>query len=243
MKKDKQELVSIIIPSYNEKDNIKKTILKVVRHLTNVKINYEILVVDDKSKDGSIEIIRELCRNNKRIKLIIREKNPGFGYSLVDGSKASAGEIIIWLMADASDDLNTISAMIKKIEQGYDMIIGSRNVAGGSRGDQNKLKAFGSRQFSRLAKILFELPIYDITNAFRAFRKEIINKIRLENSGFAISPEFAIKAHLKGYRLAEVPTTYSERKEGKAKTRLFRMGIFYYYLLFKYWLTLRKNSK
>ena len=139
-------------------------------------------------------------------------------------------------MGDSSDNFDTIPVMIKKINEGYDMVIGSRNVSGGSRGKQNRLKAFGSKQYSALAKVLFRLPIYDITNAFRAFRKELIDKIELENGNFAVSPEFAIKAHVRGYKLAEVPTTYKDREVGEAKTKLFRMGLFYYKMLLKYWI-------
>jgi len=200
------------------------------------KIDYEILVVDDKSKDGTIEIVKKISSLDKRVKIIVRDSSPGFGSSLVDGSKKASGDIIIWTMADLSDDLNSIPKMIRKIEEGKDMVIASRNVSGGSRGDQNKLKAIGSTLFSRIARILFNLPVYDITNAFRAFRPELINQIKLENNNFAISPEFAIKAHLAGYKLAEVPTTYSERKIGEAKTKLFKMGLFYYKMLFRYWL-------
>lgn len=232
---NKNQIISFIVPCFNEKENIEKTILKLVNFSEKNGINYDILLVDDRSKDGTIEIIRNMQKRNKKIRLMVRPKNPGFGFSLIDGSKDALGEIVVWIMGDASDNLETVLLMIEKINSGEDMVIGSRNMRGGSRGDQNKLKAIGSNVFSRLARLLFGLPVYDITNAFRAFRKKLIFKIKLENNNFAISPEFAIKAHVHGFKIAEVPTTYNERKVGQAKTKLFKMGLFYYKMLFRYY--------
>lgn len=237
--KEKYEPVTFVMPTFNEKECIESSIKKLIITLKKYNIPYQILVVDDGSKDGTIQIVKNLASKNKNIKIIVRNKKAGFGFSLIDGSKQAKNKIIVWVMGDASDNFETIPLMLDKIAKGEDMVIGSRNMAGGSRGDQNKLKAIGSKFYSFLAKILFNLPVYDITNAFRAFRKKIIMNIDLENGNFAVSPEFAIKAHLAGFKIAEVPTTYNERKNGEAKTKLFKMGCYYYYLLFKYRLTLR----
>jgi len=233
---EKISKTSIIVPAFNEKEGIEKTLVDLSSLLNKNKINYEIIIVDDGSSDGTIDIVKRIALKNKNIKLKVRNENPGFGFSLIDGSKNSLGEIILWVMGDSSDDFNNIPIMINKINQGYDMVIGSRNVPGGSRGDQEILKAFGSKLYSSLAKILFNLPVYDITNAFRAFRKELINKVELENGDFSISPEFAIKSHVLGYKITEIPTSYIDRKVGEAKTKLFRMGAKYYRLLIKYWI-------
>lgn len=230
-----KDKISLIIPTFNEKENIGNTLISLSEFLEKNKINYEIIVVDDGSLDGTIEFVKKISSKNKKIKLIVRTQNPGFGFSLIDGSKNASGEIVIWIMGDLSDDFNNIPKMIKKINEGFDMVIGSRNISGGSRGDQSKLKAFGSEKYSALAKILFNLPVYDITNAFRAFKKELIHNVRLENGDFSISPEFAIKSHIAKYRLAEIPTVYKDRKHGEAKTKLFKMGAKYYFLLIKYW--------
>jgi dolichol-phosphate mannosyltransferase len=231
----KKQKISLIIPSYNEEEGIKETLKNIINYLKGKKIDYEIILVDDKSTDRTIEIIKKIAYKNKKIKVIIRNTCKGFGFSLIEGSKKASGGLICWIMGDSSDDFKTIPSMIDKINQGYDMVIGSKNISGGSRGDQNKLKAIGSTQYSTIAKFLFKLPVYDITNAFRIFKKEMINKISLENNNFAISPEFAIKAHIAKYKITEVPTVYKDRKFGEAKTKLFRMGMKYYFLLIKYW--------
>jgi len=233
---NKKQKISLIVPTYNEKENIENMLFTLSESLDKNKINYEIIVVDDKSTDGTIDIVNKLKSEIKGLKLMVRGRNPGFGYSLLDGSKEASGELICWVMADLSDDFEVIPKMMEIIDEGADMVIGSRNISGGSRGDQGKLKALGSAQFSAFAKILFKLPVYDITNAFRTFRKELINKIPLENNNFAISPEFALRAHVAGYKLAEIPVTYKDRNVGEAKTKLFSMGLKYYGLLIKYWL-------
>ncbi len=232
--KNKKKKISLIVPSFNEKDIIEKTIFDLVNSLNKNKIDYEIIIVDDNSKDGTIKLIHKLAKKNKKIKIIIRTQNPGFGFSLIEGTKKASEKIIVWVMSDLSDDFETIPKMIEKINQGFDIVIGSRNIKGGSSGDQHAIKAFSSRIYNFIARIFFKIPIYDITNAFRAFRKEVFSNIKLVRGDFAISPEFIIKAHLKGFKLGEVPITYKERQTGKAKMKLFKMGIIYYFLLLKY---------
>jgi dolichol-phosphate mannosyltransferase len=226
--------ISLIMPTFNEKENIEKAIFNLVNFLEINKLDYEIIIVDDNSTDGTIEIIKEIINKNNKIKIIIRKEKFGFGSALVDGTKEASNEIITWVMADSSDDLNTILKMINAIEVGGDIVIGSRNIKGASRGDQNVSKAVGSRIYSFIAKILFNLPVYDITNAFRTFRKKTFDNVVLKRNDFAISPEFSIKAHRAGFKLKEVPTTYNERKIGEAKTKLLRMGLLYFRLLFRY---------
>jgi len=160
---------------------------------------------------------------------MIRTNKCGFGSAMIDGTMVASKNLVAWVMGDLSDDFEAIPRMIDEINKGNaDMVIGSRNIPGSSRGDQGVLKAIGSTQFSRLAKFLFRLPVYDITNAFRTFKKEIINKVKLKHNDFYISPELALKAHIAGYKLGELPVIYKDRKVGTAKTKLFSMGSKYY---------------
>lgn len=223
--------ISIIIPLYNEEGNIVPLVESVDQLRKKQKWNCEIVLVNDNSKDKTAELADKLAKKYKKINVIHKKGNQGMGNTLILGTKRAKGGIIVWIMGDRSDDLNTIPKMIKKIEKGADVVFGSRYIRGGSSGDIDKFKAFASSGYTTFARVVFGLRVHDITNAFRAFRKEVFNKIKLDSGDFAISPEFAIKAHLKRFRLAEVPTTYSDRVSGQTKFNMFKMGLRYFSLV------------
>lgn len=225
--------ISIIIPAHNEKDNLRPLMDSVEKLRKKQKWDCEIVIVNDNSSDNTGEIAAELSKKFKKIQVINRKGNRGMGNALKEGTKKAKGNIIVWIMGDRSDELSIIPKMVRMIEQGNDVVFGSRYVSGGSSGDLDKFKAFSSSGYTTLARIVFGIKVHDITNAFRAFRKEIFGELKIESGDFAISPEFAIKAHLKGYKLAEVPTTYSDRKAGHTKFKMFKMGA-RYLSLFKY---------
>ncbi|MBS1266583.1 MAG: Glycosyltransferase AglD [Candidatus Woesearchaeota archaeon] len=223
--------VSLVVPAFNEESNLKPLVKDIQGMTKKHKLDYEIILVNDNSSDSTLEIIDKLAKA-KRVQAVHRIKgHNGMGNALIDGTKKAKGDIIVWVMADRSDNLETIPKMIKKIKQGNDMVFGSRYIPGGSSGDLDKTKALASSGYSRLAKFFFGLRVNDITNAFRAFKKSVFNKIKLDSGDFAISPEFAIKAHLRGFRLTEVPTTYSNRIAGKTKFKMMKMGLKYLSLL------------
>jgi hypothetical protein len=136
-------------------------------------------------------------------------------------------------MGDLADDTSTYADIVQELKSGSDMVFGSRYMPGGSRGNLDPFKAFFSSWGTMLAKLLFGVPVHDITNAFRGFKRNVFEKIKLDSPGFAISPEFAIKAHLKGFKLGEVPTIYTNRIEGVSSFKLFRMIRSYLGLYFK----------
>lgn len=225
--------ISIVIPAHNEQENISKLLDNLVKLKSSPK-NFEIIVVDDNSSDKTRMIATNYSKKCKNIKVLHRGKGiNGMGAALKDGTKAAKGKYIVWVMGDNSDDLTTIPKFIEKLRNGYDIVFGSRYMKGGSRGDLGALKAMLSAGYTYLAGLIFGIKIHDITNAFRAFKKEVFNNIKLESNDFAISPEFAIKSHLKGFKLGEVPTLYRDRKAGQPKFKLIKMGIAYC-KLFKY---------
>jgi hypothetical protein len=155
------------------------------------------------------------------------------GAALKEGTRSARGKYIVWVMGDNSDDLSTIPKFIRTLKNGADIVFGSRYMKGGSGGDLSVIKKILSAGYTIVTKTLFGLKVHDITNAFRGFRKEAYADISPQAADFSISPEFAIKAHLKGYRLEEVPTTYKNRKAGLEKFRMMKMGIVYAKLLWQ----------
>lgn len=225
--------LSIVIPSHNEERNIPSLIESLDSLRKREGGDCEIVIVNDNSTDSTGSVAESLSKKYKSITVIHRTSNPGMGNALKDGTSAARGRVIIWTMADKSDNPETFPKMIEKINSGYDMVFGSRYIKGGSRGDLAFHKALMSRGYSILAKIVFGLKVNDITNAFRCFRKKVFDSVKLDSGDFAISPEFAIKAHKAGFRLGEVPTGYTDRKEGKTTFKIMKMGP-RYLSMFKY---------
>lgn len=217
--------VSIVVPAHNEEENISL----LINDLLKLKDIWDELIIVDDSVDHTGEIADKFSKRFNEITVIHRKKGRGneMGLALREGTERASGDIVIWTMCDRSDDLNIIHEMIKKIEQGYDMVIGSRYAGKGSKGELSAHKAVLGRGYSLLSKAIFGIKVHDITNAFRVFRRSVFDDVNLESKDFAISPEFSIKAHLKGHRVGEVPTTYLQRKAGKSKFDLINTGVKY----------------
>lgn len=225
---------SIIIPAYNEEENLPPLLDEIINHAREKKWNYELIIVNDNSSDKTFEISNFYSNKYPEIRTIHRKSlRNGMGAALREGTMASKGKFVVWMMADRSDNLNTIPKILDKLNEGYDVVFASRYMKGGSRGDLDPVKAFLSSSYTIIARLIFGLELHDITNAFRGFRKNIFNSVIPECDDFTISPEFAIKAHLGRVKLGEVPTDYSTRKCGKSNFKIITM-MFKYMKLLKY---------
>jgi glycosyltransferase involved in cell wall biosynthesis len=223
--------ISFIIPFHNEEKNVGPMLEQVLSYAQKQPWDFEIIPVNDRSTDGTQKVLDMYERKSKQIKPVERKHEEAqlgntMGRALLEGSRKSQGEIIIWTMGDRADDPKTYGKIIEKINSGFDMVFGSRYMPGGTWGSLDPTKAFLSSRGTFLARFLFGITVHDITNAFRGFRRELL-AIPLESSGFAISPEFAIKAHMLGYALGEVPTVYHDRVEGVSSFKLWNMSVAY----------------
>ncbi len=224
--------ISFVVPFHNEEKNAGFMIECLAEYGTTKKWDFEIIPVNDRSTDGTQAVLEKYAKKYKFVRPLQRisdnvHTGNTMGLALLAGSKKASGEIIIWTMGDRSDDPQTYEKIVDKINEGYDMVIGSRYMLGGTWGSLDPTKAFLSSRGTLLARLLFAIPIHDITNAFRGFKKKLLTHITLESGGFAISPEFAIKTHLAGFKLGEVPTTYYERLEGVSNFKLWNMSLSY----------------
>lgn len=243
--------ISFVIPLHNEEKNARSSVERVISYCSRKRWNFEVIPVDDRSTDTTREVLQRLAKEQSVVKPVYRKQNQQqagntMGRALVEGTKRAKGTIIIWTMGDLADDRKTFGELIEKINDGHDMVFGSRYMTGGSRGNLEPLKAFLSSWGTILARLLFGIKVHDITNAFRAFKKEVFDTVPLTSDGFSISPEFAIRAHLAGFTLGEVPTTYTNRKEGVSSFKLLRMTRSYLQLYSTLFLesrgVLRKNT-
>ncbi len=219
--------IAFIIPFHNEESNVIPMIEQVVRYCKKNKWNFILIPVDDQSTDNTTKYLHEIEKKYTTVRPVYRIKNNQIqgntmGSALIEGTKKAQAEIIIWTMGDLADKPDTYGEIVKKLTEGYDLVFGSRYMPGGSRGNLDPTKAFMSSWGTILARFLFKIPVHDITNAFRGFKKEVFDNLQLESEGFSISPEFAIKAHLAGFKLGEVPTVYTNRIKGISSFKLFK---------------------
>jgi dolichol-phosphate mannosyltransferase len=212
-----KESILIVIPSYNEKENIENLINEILKQ--NNKI--DLLVVDDNSPDGTSEIVSKHKKLNKRVFLITRNKKDGRGGAVLDGFQFGLKsnkkyEYFFEMDADFSHAPNEIGDLLEKIDQ-YDMVIGSRYL--------RKSKIVGwpinRRIFSKLAniyaRVLLRIPISDYTNGYRLYRKEVLERLNfkaIKKSGYIVLSEVAFQVHLAGFRIGEVPTLFVNRQRG-----------------------------
>jgi len=226
---------------HNEEGNAAIILDRLMDGIKKWRDEYEILAVDDNSTDGTPRILKDYSSRCAPIAVVTKRDNKGgMGEALMEGMRWSSGEAIVWLMGDLSDDVGKIPEIIEKIREGYDIVFASRYMRGASSGDLGRLKAFLSSRFTVLAALLFGIKTHDITNAFRGFRKELVDTIKLESSDFAISPELAIKAHLLGYKSGEIACSYKSRIAGETNFKMFRM-VLKYLTLSKYRFYKRKD--
>lgn len=240
--------ISFVIPFHNEEKNAKPMIERVTEYAVTQKWNFEIIPVNDRSSDNTRQVLEDEAKKYKFVHPLHRvfdgkETGNTMGKALLEGSKKASGDIIIWTMGDGSDDVNTYGAIVEKTKQGFDLVFASRYMTGGTWGSLDPTKAFLSSRGTMLARFLFNVPVHDITNAFRGFKKELLKKITLESAGFAISPEFAIKTHLAGFTLGEVPTVYHDRVEGVSNFKLWHMTIEYLLVFLKLFIQKIVNPK
>ncbi|MDI6810226.1 MAG: flippase-like domain-containing protein [archaeon] len=224
--------ISCVVPAHNEEENLEKLIGRLIPILEShdTTKDYEIIMVNDNSTDNTPSIINALANENLRVKPVHRASTPGFGNAIKEGFKYAEGAIIIPVMGDLSDDPKDIPKLVEKIEEGYDIAYGSRFIKGGSVEDYPITKMFANRIFNNAVRFLFGIPHKDITNAFKAYKKEVLDAIgieHMESEGFDLTVEIPLKAHILGFKSAEVPVNWHGRVKGEAKLKLSENGFVY----------------
>jgi len=212
--------LSIVIPAYNEEESIAAVINEIE---SNVRIAHELIVVNDHSTDKTPLIVSELSHKYPGVRLVNNTNDKGFANAIKFGLKEAKNELVIPVMGDLCDDLNTLNSMIEKIESGFDVVCGSRYIKGGARIGGSKIKAFFSCSVGWSLFYLLGIPTHDVANAFKMYRKKVIDSINIEAKGFEISMELPLKAYYAGFKITEVPTVWREREKGKSSFKMFKL--------------------
>jgi len=201
--------ISVVLPAYNEEKNVPKIVAEVVETLQEITQDYEVIVVNDGSKDRTADVTRELSLQNPRIRLVAHEVNRGYGAAVHSGFYAATKELVFLTDADNQFDVSEISKLLPHIGDA-DLAIGYRV----HRQDPfiRKLNAFG---WCWLVNLLFGYTARDVDCAFKLFKREILDNITIESRGATFSAEFLVRAKRKGYTILEVPVTHRPRIAGR----------------------------
>jgi len=221
--------LTVIIPVFNEKATIEQIIKKVKK----VPVEKEIIVVDDGSTDGTVEILKEISEKDKNINIILKEKNEGKGSAIREGLKCVNGDVVVIQDADLEYEPTDWIGMLKVIdEKKADVVYGSRVLG------KNKKSSFvfylGGRMLSIITNFLYGAGITDEPTCYKMFRAEIIKSLNLKCRGFEFCPEVTAKIRKKGIKIYEVPIHYNPRSIKEGKKIKWKDGIIAIWTLIKY---------
>ncbi|WP_218963804.1 glycosyltransferase [Nostoc linckia] len=229
--------LSIVIPAYNEEDCIVQTVRTISTVLEQETIDYEILVVNDNSKDNTEQLLQQLNSENSKLRYINNYYPNGFGFAVRCGLENFTKDAVAVVMADSSDAPEDIISYYHKLQEGYDCVFGSRFIRGGKVIDYPTHKLIVNRLANLFIKILFGLKFNDTTNAFKIYRKEVIEGISpLVSHHFNLTVEMPLKAIVRGYSYTTIPITWRNRTTGVSKLKLKEMGSRYLFIVLFIWL-------
>ena len=210
--------ISIVIPAYNEKKCIGNTLEKIESYFKRKNLNFEIIVVDDGSKDNTEKVVRKFMKIYPEIRLIKHSKNKGKGGAVKTGVLASKGDLILFSDADLSTPIEEFEKLKKAIDQGYDIAIGSRGVKGAKvEVKQNLIRRLIGIAGSYLIRSIVTNKFKDTQCGFKMFKKDCGKKLfeNLKINGFAFDIEILYKAIKKNYNVKEVPVVWRNSPESK----------------------------
>jgi dolichol-phosphate mannosyltransferase len=229
--------LSVVIPAHNELGSITETLGGLAEALDRESIDYELLVVDDSSSDGTLELVRTLGADNPRIRGIVSHLPRGFGYTVRAGLERFEGDAVAIVMADASDSPADLVTYYRLLEEGYDCAFGSRFIRGAHVYDYPRLKLVLNRLSNLVIRVLFRHGYNDTTNAFKVYRREVIETAQpLLANHFNLTVELPLKAIVRGHSYAICPISWTNRKEGVSKLSLNEMGSRYLFIVLYVWL-------
>ena len=229
-------LYSIVIPAYNESRNILETVPGLAGALRGESIPFELVIVNDNSIDDTGEIVVKLQQDYPEINLVNNPMPGGFGRAIRYGLDNITGEVVAIVMADLSDRPEDVVQCYRTIEEGWDCVFGSRFTSGSKVTNYPPVKLIIQRIVNNAIRLLFVTPFNDMTNAFKVYRRPVIDDISpLKAAHFNITIELSLSALIRRYRIKQIPIGWEGRTWGQSNLKLRAMGRRYLATLLKLW--------
>jgi len=230
------KLLSVVVPARNEAGCVTSTINHLHDAFKDESIPHEIVVVDDGSTDDTWNILTQLSETIKELHPVQNKTPNGFGRAVIKGLDSMKGDAVVIMMADESDDSQDAIRYWNLLNDGYDCVFGSRFIKGGKVIDYPMLKLRINRLANLLIRWGFNIKLNDTTNAFKAYRKTVIDGCRpLIAPHFNLTVELPLKAIVRGYSWTVTPITWRNRQTGASKLKLKEMGNRYFFICAYVW--------
>jgi dolichol-phosphate mannosyltransferase len=229
--------LSLVIPAHNEAEGITTTLRAFSAKLRAEGIPFELVVVDDHSSDGTGQVLAQLQGELPELRRVENPRSGGFGHAVLAGLEAFTGDAVCIVMADASDEPGDVVTYYRRLLEGYDCVFGSRFVRGAKVVDYPGHKLLINRAANTFIRVLFGLPLNDVTNAFKCYRREVIQGCQpLLSKHFNLTVELPLKAIVRGYTYTVVPIRWYNRTTGVSKLKIKEMGSRYLFIVLYVWL-------
>ncbi len=224
--------LSVVIPAYNEEGSILETVTTLYETLKRENIEHEIVVINDKSDDNTLQILSSMKTSVPTLAYYTNEGPNGFGFAIRYGLENFSGDCVAIMMADLSDDpSDLVKFYLKMLEGNYDCVFGNRWGKGGKVVDYPQPKLFLNRMINRLISWSIGIKYKDLTNAFKLYKKETINGLKpFLAPHFNLTLELPLKAIVRNYTYTYVPNSWKNRKSGKSKLKIKEMGSRYFFI-------------
>lgn len=231
--------ISIVMPAYNEEDNIEKTVTDCIDLLKREEIPGEIIVANDGSNDATLAILKKLKERFENFQYIDLKENLGYGSAMKKAIDLSQGEYVVTIDSDGQFDIGDLPRIWAKILEGYDCVTGFR-----TKKKDTMPRVVANWGYNKLVWILCGIRFKDAQCAMKIFKGEVIRSLPMEARGFTFPTETLIKLNDQGFKITEVPITHRFREAGESKIKFFRtvriMFTFLLYIRFK--LALQKSK-
>ncbi len=214
-------MLDIVVPVYNEGQGILRLFDEILDKILTPK---KVMVIYDFDEDTTLPAVRRSqSRYAFEIRLVKNSRGKGALNAIRTGMQEATEEMVLVMMADSSDRLDIVDDMCRKMKEGYDLVCGSRYMKGGRQEGGPFLKGLFARTAGISLHFLTGIPTHDVTNSFKLYRRGMLQAIQIESTGgFEIGMEITVKAYTSGYRITELPSEWTDRKEGESNFHMWK---------------------